>query len=155
MKCCEVPIGQWVNSGSLIGWLIAWVSITGERPWQVFITRDIYGLIMHYHKSFSFWGRIMIIINKSLGLTLSSPHKAFWVINNFCSPLFYGSCLDPLFDVHCTEIFVIMHFSSKLILRWGVEIKRDAGSRYSVELLAAPAPANNWKYSVRFFHAEW
>ena len=51
---------------------------------------------MHYHKSFSFWGRIMIIINKSLGLTLSRPHRAFWVINNFCSPLFYCSCCPPL-----------------------------------------------------------
>ena len=135
--CAMMRPSHWLCGFIPVCWLVklqfwVWVSITGERPWQVFITRDIYGLIMHYHKSFSFWGRIMIIINKSLGLTLSSPHRAFWVINNFCSPLFYGSCLDPLFDVHWAEIFVIMHFSSKLILRWGVEIKRDAGSRYSV-----------------------
>ena len=90
-----------------------WVSITGERPWQVFITQDIYGPIMHYHKSFSFWGRNMIIINQTFELTLGCPHMELWVINNpwLWTYPFYGfkhSCLDPLFDVYCAEI----------ILRW-------------------------------------
>ena len=89
------------------------VNYRGEAMTGIYNTRYLLAHIMHYHKSFSFWGRNMIIINQTFELTLGCPHMELWVINNpwLWTYPFYGfkhSCLDPLFDVYCAEI----------ILRW-------------------------------------